>query len=62
MKTPSKALLIIVCSLLYVFAVTYLFEYTVNEASNTSLTLIGIALFILLTWLFVALILKIRKK
>lgn len=47
--------------LAYVGIATLLFEYTINEAANTILTICGILAFLILTFITVRIIVKLIK-
>jgi len=56
-----RVLLLLVVIGAYIFLLTVIFEYCINEASSTLLTTVGILLFLLCTALLVPAIRKIIK-
>lgn len=57
-----KTLLLVFLSLGYIVACTLIFEYTVNEVSNTWLTLSGIITFLLISFFYFRYLFKNLKK
>jgi len=56
-----KIIIALIITLFYIFLVSQLFEYTVNEASNTILTLAGIVVFIFISYFYFRYIIKTLK-
>lgn len=49
-------------SLLYILALTLLFEYTINEVSNTILTITGVCVLVILSYFYFRYIFKTLKR
>ena len=56
-----RVLMLVIVVAAYIFLLTVIFEYCINEASSTLLTTVGIVLFLLCTALLVPAIRKIIK-
>ncbi|MBC8034232.1 MAG: hypothetical protein H7Y03_08810 [Chitinophagaceae bacterium] len=57
-----KVLLLILLSLLYIVLCTLIFEYTINTASDTSLTLTGIITWLVISFFYFRYLFKNLKK
>lgn len=58
----TKIVVLLLVTLSYVFLLTVIFEYCINEASSNLLTATGILLFIFLTLFYIKFLLKTFKK
>lgn len=58
----KKILLLVVFTLVYIFLLTVLFEYFINKPSDTLLTLSGLLLFFLVSFIYVTILIKTFKQ
>lgn len=54
-------MVLVALTLLYIFLLTLLFEYSINKSSSTWLTVAGVSLFFVLSYLYAQLFIKIFK-
>jgi hypothetical protein len=57
-----KLLVTLLGALAYIYLLTVIFEYCINEASSTFLTTVGIVLFVVLSALYASLVFYLFKK
>ena len=57
-----KILMLVLISLVYIFLCTQIFEYTINEASNTWLTVAGVIALIVLSYFYFKYLIRNLKK
>ena len=58
----KKVFFLVVVTLVYIYLLTIIFEYCINEVSSTAITLAGVVLGLLISIFYARLIFKILKK